>query len=55
MLLRTIFEVLAAALLIYGFYKEDTVIAFEQRMKRKICRAVHRVILKYEKKKEEKI
>lgn len=34
--IQTIFEIAAVALIIYGFVKEDKLIAFEDRLKAKI-------------------
>lgn len=36
--IRTIFEIAAVALIIYGFVKEDRLIAFEDKLKAKIKR-----------------
>lgn len=44
----SIAEVLAALVVIVGFMYEDKVIAFEQRLKKKICRKIYNAILIYE-------
>jgi hypothetical protein len=41
-------EVLASVLLIYGFIKEDKIIRWEQRTKRKIKRFIYNLIVKLE-------
>lgn len=47
-IILTIAEVLAGIIIVIGFMYEDKVIAWEQRMKKKICRYIYNKIVEYE-------
>ena len=46
--IQTLLELIVAGLIIYGFYREDKVIAFEQRLKRNIKRKIYNFIVRLE-------
>ena len=46
--IQTLLELIVAGLVIYGFYREDKVIAFEQRLKRNIKRKIYNFIVRIE-------
>lgn len=45
----TVVEAIIGGLLILGFMYEEKVIAFEQRLMKKICRLIYNIIVAYEK------
>lgn len=46
--IQTLLELIVSGLIIYGFIHEDKVIAFEQRLKRKIKRKIYNFIVRIE-------
>lgn len=51
MLIKTALEVAAVVLLLAGYWNEDKVVEFEQKMWRTICDGINQLIRNYERRK----